>query len=200
MTINLCAIGLSLIGTFIGIDTPVTIIQMLWINMIMDTLTGLAFAYEPPLKEYMKEKPKQKNEPIINKYMYSEIIITGLYSFILCLFFLKSDIIFSLYRRNYNYLMSAFFGLFIFIDIFNSLNARTERINIFSNIFKNKCFLIIVAFIAITQIFLIYYGGDLFRTIGLNFKELETMIILASTVIPIDFLRKIILKKFKKTF
>lgn len=163
--------------------------------MVMDTLTGLAFAYEPPLKEYMEELPKKKNEPIINKYMYSEIIITGLYSFILCIFFLKSKTILSIYRNDYNYLMSAFFGLFIFIDIFNSLNARTERINILSNIMKNKCFLVIVTFIAITQIFLIYYGGDLFRTIGLNFKELETMIILASTIIPIDFFRKIILKK-----
>ena len=195
LTINLCAIGLSLIGTFIGIDTPVTVIQMLWINMVMDTLTGLAFAYEPPLKEYMEEPPKRRDEPIINKYMYSEIIITGLYSFLLCIFFLKSKIILSIYRNDYNYLMSAFFGLFIFIDIFNSLNARTERINILANIFKNKCFLIIVSFITITQIFLIYYGGDLFRTIGLNLKELETMIILASTVIAIDFIRKIILKK-----
>ena len=197
LTINYCAIGLSLIGTFIGIDTPVTILQMLWINMVMDTLTGLAFAYEAPLKEYMKEQPKEINEPIINKYMISEILITGTYSFLLCIFFLKSNNILSLYRNNYNYLMSAFFGLFIFIDIFNSFNARTERINIISNITKNKCFIFILLFIAITQIFIIYYGGNTFRTIGLNAKELNIMIILASTVIPIDMLRKIVLKKNK---
>ena len=195
LTINLCAILLSLIGIYIGIDTPVTIIQMLWINMVMDTLTGLAFAYEPPLKEYMKEKPKKKEEPIINKYMLSEILITGLYSFLLCIFFLKSKFVLNIYRNNYIYLMSAFFGLFIFIDIFNSLNARTERINIFSNILKNKCFLSIISFVAITQIILIYYGGELFRTIGLSLYELEFMIILAASVIPIDFIRKIILKK-----
>lgn len=163
--------------------------------MVMDTLTGLSFAHEPPLKEYMKEKPLNKKEPIINKYMYSEIIITGLYSFILCIFFLKSKIILSIYRNNYNYLMSAFFGLFIFIDIFNSLNARTKRINIFSNILKSKFFLGIISLIVIIQLLLIYYGGDLFRTIGLNIKELEIMIILASTVIPIDLIRKYIIKK-----
>lgn len=195
LTINLCAIGLSLIGTFIGIDTPVTIIQMLWINMVMDTLTGLAFAYEPPLKEYMEEKPKNKNEPIINKYMISEILITGLYSFILCIVFLKSPIIFKIYENNYNYLMSAFFGLFIFIDIFNSFNARTERINLLSNILKNKCFLIILLFITTIQIILIYFGGETFRTTGLNFIEFDTMVFLASTVIPIDIVRKLILKK-----
>ena len=195
LTINLCAIGLSLIGVFIGIDTPVTVIQMLWINMVMDTLTGLAFAYEPPLKEYMMELPKEKNEPIINKYMYSEILITGIYSFLLCIFFLKSKLIFSIYRNNYTYLMSAFFGLFIFIDIFNSFNARTERLNIIANILKNKFFIFIVLFITVTQILLIYIGGNLFRTIGLSLKELEIMILLASSVIPVDLIRKIIIKK-----
>ena len=195
LTINLCAIGLSLIGVLIGIDTPVTVIQMLWINMVMDTLTGLAFAYEPPLKEYMRELPKNKNEPIINKYMFSEILITGLYSFLLCIIFLKSKFILLIYINNYKYLMSAFFGLFIFIDIFNSFNARTERLNIFANILKNKCFIFIILFIVITQITLIYFGGNMFRTVGLNIKELEFMIILAFTVIPIDFIRKVIIKK-----
>ena len=67
LTVNICAVGLSIIGPFIGVDTPVTVIQMLWINMVMDTLAGLAFSFEPPLIEYMEEKPKKKNESIINK-------------------------------------------------------------------------------------------------------------------------------------
>ncbi len=197
LTINFCAIGLSFIGTFIGIDTPVTVIQMLWINMVMDTLTGLAFAYEPPLKEYMKVPPKKKDEAIINKYMLSEITITGLYSLILCIFFLKSNYILSFYN-NEKELLSAFFGLFIFIDVFNSLNARTERINIFSSLLKNKFFIFIISIIIVVQLFLIYYGGEMFRTIGLSFQELEFMILLASTVIPIDILRKIYLKRKKR--
>jgi len=195
LTINLSAIGLSIIGTFIGVDTPVTVIQMLWINMVMDTLTGLAFAFEPPLLEYMKEKPKRKDEPIINNYMFGEIFFTGIYSFILCIIFLKHPFFLEFYRGNENYLMSAFFGLFIFIDIFNSFNARTNRLNLFSNILKNKVFLTIVIMIALVQIGLIYLGGDLFRTIGLNFKELQLMIIMALTVIPVDFLRKLYLRK-----
>lgn len=195
LTINLSAIGLSFIGSFIGIDTPVTVIQMLWINMVMDTLTGLAFAFEPPLLEYMKEPPKKKNESIINRYMFGEIFFTGFYSFLLCILFLKLPIFINIYRNNPKYLMSAFFGLFIFIDIFNSFNARTHRLNILSNILKNKVFLTIVILITIIQILLIYFGGNLFRTIGLNFKELQIMILMASTVIPIDFLRKIYLRK-----
>lgn len=195
LTINLSAIGLSFIGSFIGIDTPVTVIQMLWVNMVMDTLTGLAFAFEPPLLEYMTEPPKKRNESIINSYMFGEIFFTGFYSFLICILFLKLPIFMNIYRNNPKYLMSAFFGLFIFIDIFNSFNARTHRLNILSNILKNKIFLIIVILITLIQILLIYFGGDLFRTIGLNFKELQVMIFMSATVIPIDFLRKLYLRK-----
>ena len=67
LTMNLCAVGVSIIGPFIGIDTPVTVMQMLWINIIMDTLAGLAFAGEPPLPEYMEETPKQRTEPVLNR-------------------------------------------------------------------------------------------------------------------------------------
>ena len=194
LTINLCAITLSIIGPFIGIQTPVTVIQMLWVNMVMDTLSGLAFAYEPPLLEYMNEHPKKKDESLINKYMFSEILFTGFYSAIICILFLKAPYISDLYRDNI-YLMTAFFGLFIFIDIFNALNARTSRINIFANILRNKVFIIIMIFITITQILLIYYGGSIFRTFGLNTKEFMVMILLAITVIPVDWFRKLILKK-----
>lgn len=197
LTVNLCAVSISIIGPFIGVPTPVTVIQMLWINMVMDTLAGLAFSYEPPLKEYMKEPPKKRNEPIINKYMLNEILITGIYSSILCIIFLKSSIINNLFRPSYDnkYLMTAFFGLFIFISIFNSFNARTDRLNILGNIYKNKVFLLIIIFICIVQIIMIYYGGNTFRTSGLNIYEFIIMLLISITVIPIDFIRKIILKK-----
>lgn len=197
LTINLCAITLSIICPFIGIDTPVTVIQMLWVNMVMDTLAGLAFAFEPPLLEYMKEHPKKKNESIINKYMVSEILVTGLYSSILCFIFLKSNFVSGLFRSSISnaYLMSAFFGLFIFIDIFNSFNARTNKIKLLSNINNNKAFLFIMLFITIVQILLIYFGGNLFRTIPLTFKEFIIMLLFAFTVVPVDIIRKFIFRK-----
>lgn len=200
LTINLCAVSLSIIGPFIGVDTPVTVIQMLWINMIMDTLAGIAFSYEPPLKSYMQEQPKPKNEKIMNFYMYSEIIITGVYSSLLCLFFLKSSAIKSLYRMDSSnkYIMTAFFALFIFMGIFNCFNARTPRLNLLSDLNKNKVFIIIILFITIVQIYLIYRGGNLFRTYGLSFKELIITILLSATVIPVDWIRKLVTKR-KKT-
>ena len=197
LTINLCAVSLSIIGPFIGIETPVTVIQMLWINMIMDTLAGIAFSYEAPLKSYMKEPPKPKNEKIMNAYMYSEIIFTGIYSSLLCIFFLKSPWITSLYRTDPSnrYIMTAFFALFIFMGIFNCFNARTPRLNLLSNLNKNKVFILIIIFIIVVQLYLIYYGGNLFRAYGLSLRELLITIALASTVVPIDWLRKLITKR-----
>lgn len=197
LTCNMCALFLSIIGPFIGVNTPITIIQMLWINMIMDSFAGLAFSFEPPLEETMNEPPKKKNEPIMNKYMYSQIIFTGLYSALLCIFFLKSSLIKNLIRPSSDnkYLMTAYFALFIFIGVCNAFNARTNRLNIFANLRKNIVFLITIIFICTVQCYLIYHGGDLFRTYGLTAFEFSLVLLLSISVIPIDFLRKLYMKK-----
>lgn len=197
LTCNMCALFLSIIGPFIGVNTPITIIQMLWINMIMDSFAGLAFSFEPPLKETMNEPPKKKDEPIMNKYMYSQIIFTGIYSALLCIFFLKSPLIKNLIRPSSDnrYLMTAYFALFIFIGVCNAFNARTNRLNIFAHLRKNIVFLITIIFICTVQCYLIYHGGDLFRTYGLTAFEFTLVLILSLSVIPIDFLRKLYMKK-----
>ena len=199
LTMNICAMSLSIIGPFIGISTPVTVMQMLWINMIMDTLAGLAFAYEEPLLSYMDEKPKSKNEPIINKYMYEEIVFTGLYSSLLCILFLKIPFVKSLIRYDVNdkYFLTAFFALFVFMGIFNAFNTRTNKYNLFYKIKNNKVFLIIFMLVAIMQIYFIYYGGIIFRTYGLNLKELLIVLGLAFSVVPVDLFRKFIFNNNK---
>ncbi len=197
LTVNISAVSISVIGPFIGIQTPVTVIQMLWINMVMDTLAGIAFSYEPALPEYMDELPKKRDEAIINQYMFQEIIITGIYSSFLCILFLKSQFIrgFFRYSIHHQYLMTAFFGLFIFIQLFNSFNARTVRLNILGNIWMNKMFLAVIGFVCVVQVGMIYYGGSLFRTSGLTLEEFLVMLGLSFTVIPFDIIRKILLKR-----
>lgn len=195
LTINLCSLLVSIIGPFIGIPVPITVIQMLWINMIMDTLSGFAFSYEPALPEYMKELPKKKNENIINGYMANQIITTGLVSSVICIIFLKSRIINQIFGDD---LLTAFFGLIIFISIFNSFAARTHRLNILANIIKNKVFIGVITFVIGMQIYLIYYGGSLFRTNGLTIREFIIMMGIGLLVIPIDFIRKLIRKKHNK--
>lgn len=197
LTVNLCALSISIIGPFIGVDTPVTVIQMLWINMVMDTLAGLAFAFEPPLKEYMNEKPKKKDENIMNGYMLNEILITGIYTTILCVLFLKFPVIRNQFSNQSSF-MTAFFGLFIFAGIFNCFNAHTSRMNILAHLLKNKMFIIVISFISVVQIIMIYYGGSIFRTVPLSVKEFIIMLLLSFTVVPVDVLRKKICKKYGK--
>lgn len=200
LTCNVCALIISIVSPLIGINTPITIIQMLWINMIMDTFAALAFSFEPALKEYMKELPKNKNENIMNSYMYSQVLISGSYSALLCILFLVLPSLNGFIRIDLNnrYLMTAYFALFIFIGICNAFNSRTTRINIINRLKENKLFIFVFTFILAAQIVLIYYGSDLFRTYGLNIKELLFVGILSLSVIPIDMLRKYILKRHYK--
>lgn len=192
LSLNICALIISIIGPFIGIDTPITIVQMLWINMIMDTLAGIAFSYEPPLQEYMEEKPISREVPIIDKYMKSEIIVSGLYQALICILFLKLPFIKELIRFDSEgkYLMTSYFTLFVFMGVFNSFNARTKRINIFANLKQNKPFTLIILFITITQLIITYFGQNIFRTYGLTFFELIFVIIIALSIIPVDWIRK----------
>lgn len=193
LTVNISAILLALIGPFIGVPSPITVLQMLWINMVMDTLAGLAFSYEVPRIEYMKEPLKKKEENIINKYMFNEIISSSIYTLIISLLFLKLPIIKNIITKEH--IMTAFFSLFIFIAVFNSFNARTHRLNILAHLKDNKVFIIIIIFIIIVQISIIYSGITLFQTKPLYIKELIFILILSSTIIPFDFIRKYISKK-----
>lgn len=199
-TMNLCAVGVSLIGPFIGIDTPVTVIQMLWINIIMDTLAGLAFAGEPSLKEYMKERPKRRDEPVIDRTMAQQIFWMGLYTMTLCITFLRLPYFRTLFRFDENpiYFLTAFYALFIFSGVFNSFNARTNRINLLSHLRKNPTFILIMLIVSAVQLVMIYYGGRVFRTVGLTPSELRMVILMAFSVIPADQIRKFLFKIFKK--
>lgn len=199
LSVNVSAILLALIGPFIGVPSPITVVQMLWINMVMDTLAGLAFSYEVPRIEYMKEPPKKKEENILNKYMINEILSSGLYSLVLCIVFLKLPIIKSLFVDN-NHFMTSFFCLFIFLATFNAFNARTHRLNIFAHLSENKIFLLIILFIIIVQISIIYSGITIFQTTRINIKELLITIVLSFSIIPLDIIRKIITKKTKHNF
>lgn len=196
LTVNLAAVSLALIGPFIGVPSPIGVIQMLWINMVMDTLAGLAFSYEVPRLDYMKEPPKRKEENILSKYMLNEIFVSGIYSLIICLLFLKLPIIDSIFLNN-DHKMTAFFTLFIFLAVFNAFNARTERINIFAHLKENKMFLLIILFIIIVQISIIYFGFNIFNTTRITLLEFIIVLLISITIIPIDFIRKYI-NKIKK--
>ena len=196
LTMNFCAVGISMIGPFIGFDSPVTVVQMLWINIIMDTLGGLAFAGEAPNFDYMKEKPKKREEPILNKYMISQIALSGIFTVGLFITFLTSPSITAKFRTSpdNSYLLSAFFALFIFASVFHCFNTRTDKIFLLNKLSKNKPFILIMLLILTVQILFIYLGGSVLRTVPLTLDELKITLILALSVFPADLLRKLFLR------
>lgn len=198
LTMNLCAVGVSMIGPFIGVEEPVTVVQMLWINIIMDTLGGLAFAGEPALLSCMSEKPKRRDEPILNSYMINEILVLGGFTIVTSLAFLKTQSFISHFRPASDniYLLTAFFAFFIFASVFNCFNARTDRLNLFAGIGRNKAFTLIMIGIMAIQIAFVYLGGGVLRTAPLYFSELMRALSIALLVFPAELARKVIWKIF----
>jgi calcium-translocating P-type ATPase len=193
LIMNFTACGVSLIGQFVGIDNPITIIQMLWINIIMDTLGGLAFAGEAALEYYMREKPKRRDEPILSKDIIKQIVLTGSYTLALCTAFLTFPIFRQLFRSEDRF-FTAFYALFIFCALVNCLLARSERIFVFSNLSKNKLFVLVIFIVAVTQIIMIYFGGSVFRCVPLTVRELIFVFLLSLTVFIFDVFRRIFQK------
>ena len=192
LTMNFCAVAITMICPFLGVKTPITVVQMLWINLIMDTLGGLAFAGESPLADYMKEPPKMRDEPILNRYMVSEILVLGSFTVGLLLWFLKSKTVASLFRSSPDriYLLTAFFVLFIFSSVFNCFNTRTDRLKLTAGLWKNKAFLFIMSAILAIQIGFVYLGGAVLRTAPLTLRELLLTLSLSLSVFPAELCRK----------
>ena len=193
LVMNLAACGITLIGQILGMDSPITIIQMLWVNIIMDTLGGLAFAGEPPLECYMREKPKKRTEPILTREMIAHVLLNGGFTLGLLIAFLTVNYFKDGYLSSARHL-TAFYAVFIFSGIFNSVSARGDRFFIFANMGKNKPFILIMLCISVIQVLIVYYGGTLFRSTPLTSSELLFAIGTAATVLVFDAFRRV----FKK--
>lgn len=199
LTINVAAVLISFISPLLGIENPLSITQILWVNLVMDTLAALAFGGEPALQRYMQEKPKRRDEHIVSKYMWSSILTGALWTFVLSLVFILSPFSHGFFRTDVadKYLLTGYFAFFIFISVFNAFNARTEKLNLFDNLGKNKGFLRVMGLIVVVQVIMTYCGGVILRCFGLNITEWVFVLILAFTIIPIDLIRKLIVGKSK---
>lgn len=201
LTINVAAVLISFISPLLGIENPLSITQILWVNLVMDTLAALAFGGEPALQRYMQEKPKRRDEHIVSKYMWSSILTGSLWTFALSLMFILTSFSHGLFRADAadKYLLTGYFAFFIFISVFNAFNARTEKMNLFDNIGKNKGFLWVMGLIVVVQIIMTYFGGVVLRCFGLNATEWIFVLVAAFTIIPIDLIRKAIVGKSKES-
>jgi calcium-translocating P-type ATPase len=179
LTINISAVLISFAAPILGKENPLTIIQILWINLVMDTLAAIAFGGEAAHQRYMKEKPKLRDEAIVSIEMRKSIMIDSAWIFIL-----------SLILLFFFYEPTVYFTFFVFIAVFKAFNVLTERVNIFDDIGKNKNFLWVFGLIAVIQVALVYLGGEVFRCHGLDLKQWGIVLLCAVSVIPVDMARK----------
>ena len=205
LTVNVAAILVAFLGPFFGIDLPLTMTQLLWVNIVMDTLAAFAFSGEAALKRYMNEKPIPKDESLISGDMWSAILIDGIFMALISIYFLTSDFVAGLFvcdavrcpDPELNLvLLTGFFGFFVFMNNFNKFNARTEGLNLFEHITENRNFLVVVILIFFLQTSFTYFGGEVLRTVGLTLEEWFYVLAFAITIIPLDLTRKLLRNLF----
>ncbi len=198
MTINIAAMSVSILGPIVGIDKPLGITQMLWVNLVMDTLAAIAFGGEGALSRYMLERPRPRNEEIIDKKMWFTIAVGGLFISAVSLFmFISQDMYYS-FRASDNdaVFYTGYFSYFVFSCIFNAFNARTEELDLSDNISLNKPFIFIIILICVVQVLMTYFGGAFIGTADLDIKEWSIVLSLAVLIIPVDIIRKLLVQKF----
>ena len=200
LTINFSAVVINFIAPFIGIDKPLTITQILWINLVMDTLAALAFGGEPALEKYLREKPKDRSAPIVSKKMLSTITMGGVYMTFIAILFYKSSYVDHLFRNapDHIYTYTGFFCTYIFMAVANGFNVRVSGLNLLEHIDKNKGFLNVMALIVAIQVLLTYVGGRILRTTPLNLHEWSVVVLFGLSIIVVDLLRKSVCQMLEK--
>ncbi len=184
ITINIAALFTALVGPFIGVKLPLTIIQMLWINLIMDTFAALALATEPPDKSVLDHPPRQPDDFIISPRMLKQILITAIA-------FFAGMVSLLLYFQQDGFLtpreLSLFFNLFVFLQFWNLFNAKVlgQKHSILIGLTSNKAFLLICGLILVGQIVIIQFGGTVFRTVPLSLKDWIIIVFGSSSVLII---------------
>lgn len=196
LTVNVAAVLTCFIGPLLGENVVMTVIQLLFINLAMDTLAAIAFGSEPALKEYMKDKPIPRTASIISKEMFTEIIISALYITFICLSILFLPPIRNLFGDvDTTYLKSALFATFMMTITFNGFNARTSHMNPFEGLGRNKKFLIVMSAIFTMQFVFVTFGGNVLSVESISPMSWLICVVLAFLVIPIDMIRKAFTKE-----
>ena len=170
-----------------------------YIYLVMDGLGALALGSEPALLSYMKEKPKSRTQSLVSKKMMSQILTAGAWITVTSFAFLKMPFFIEMFTQNgiYNEVahMTAYFSLFVLSAVANGLNVRGEGANLFEHIEENPGFLKVMGIIVLVQIILTFIGGELFSCAPFGIQGWIAITLLALTVIPVDLIRKAIVRK-----
>lgn len=201
LTVNISTLLMNILAPVLGWTEPFSIVQILWINLIMDTLAAMAFGGEPILDRYMDDKPAKRTDNILTGYIKSAIGVSSIFITLGSILILENiggiadwvtpagctDV--ELYKKTF------MFAFFIYSIIFNSLNTRSERFNLFEHIGENRRFILVMGSIFVLQTVLIEIGGPVFSTSMLSLKALLVSMVLAVLIIPVDLIRKAIVSK-----
>lgn len=211
MTVNITACLIVLCGAFMGIQSPLTVTQMLWVNLIMDTFAAMALASLPPDHDLMKNKPRNRHSFIIDRKLFLHIVIVGGIFCVLMVTFTylmeHTDIQPGLkwlqigaYNGISEYESGLFFTAFVFLQFWNLFNAKAYGTNKSAwNLKDCGSFLFIVALIFVGQLVIVYLGGCFFNVVPLEFDDLLKVILGTSSVMLIGEVIRLV-KKIKYRF
>ena len=195
LTINLSALLIVLLGSIFGQELPLTVTQMLWVNMIIDTFAAAALASLPPNPNVMEEKPRKSTDFIITKPMRNRIIGIGISFTIILLglmyYFTNEEGVISRYN------LSVFFTTFVLLQFWNMFNAKAfiSGSSAFKGLSKSTGFLIVMGLIPVGQFLIVEFGGDVFRTVPLSLKDWGIIIGLTSVVLWMGEIVRLFRKK-----
>ena len=195
LTINLSALLIVLLGSIFGQELPLTVTQMLWVNMIIDTFAAAALASLPPNPNVMEEKPRKSTDFIITKPMRNRIIGIGISFTIILLglmyYFTNEEGVISRYN------LSVFFTTFVLLQFWNMFNAKAfiSGSSAFKGLSKSTGFLIVMGLIPVGQFLIVEFGGDVFRTVPLSLKDWGIIIGLTSIVLWMGEIVRLFRKK-----
>ena len=211
MTVNIAACLIVLCGAFMGVQSPLTVTQMLWINLIMDSFAAMALASLPPDKDLMKNKPRNRYAFIIDRKLFWHITLIGGLFCVLMVWFTylmeHADIrpgIQGFQLGDFNgiseYESGLFFTAFVFLQFWNLFNAKAYGTNKSALSMKNcGSFLFIVAVILVGQLAIIYLGGEFFNVVPLELDDLLKILISTSSVLVIGEIIRSVRNRIKKS-
>lgn len=201
LVINVAAVVVSAIAPFFGVDEPLKVTHLLFVNLVMDGLGAIMLGNEPAKEKYMEEAPRRRDESIISKKMMAQILTMGTWLVVISFVFLKLPF-FDQFFDTEEQKLTAYFVLFILSALFNGFNVRDEKFAIFSGLNENTGFLKVFFLIIAVQACIVNAGLvnlDIFKWIGEMFSCVPfgiigwiVVIILGFTMIPVDLIRKLV--------
>lgn len=193
LPINISLLILSVIYPIVAVGSFLASVQILIVNIIMDSLNSLSFGGEPPKEEYMLEKPIKKGSGLFIRGAKSRIAISAI-TFIGLYGVMIISPVANLFSSDAE-AMTARFAMLCFMAVFNGFCIRTEHINLFNGLSKNKLFGEIAIGIFAMTILLCTFVGDLIKVTPLDLSHWLVVILISLMVVPVDIIRKLVVKK-----